>query len=118
MKNSELIEILEGVAGKIGMVIRNETLAVGSPSGSGGVCKVRGEWWLLIDKKATPADRAAMLADALCAFDVSNIEMPKRVRDLIEKKREARAAMAVGAAPPSNDEAEPVTAESAVTSPI
>jgi hypothetical protein len=33
--------------------------------GAGGLCKVKGEWRVIIDKRATPGDRLSILALAL-----------------------------------------------------
>ncbi len=89
MKTAELIEILEQAAADCQIDVRYETMTMVSPTGGGGLCKVKGRWWLIIDKKATPNDRASMLVDALAAVDTAALSLPPRVRDMIDKRRPA-----------------------------
>lgn len=90
MKPAELTAVLESAASRLDIEIRYETLAAVGPFGSGGLCKVKGRWWLLIDKKATPAERAALIADALADFDTSALDLPKRAREMVEGLRGQR----------------------------
>ena len=69
------------------MRVRYEALAASGATGAGGLCKVKGEWWLLIDKKTTPAERVSMLADALATFDTEGLELPAKAREVIASRR-------------------------------
>jgi hypothetical protein len=90
MKPEQLTEALETAAKQLGVSVRYEPLAPGGVSGSGGLCKVKGEWWVIIDKKATPSERAAVLADALSTFDTDGIFLPPKARDAVQARRAAR----------------------------
>jgi hypothetical protein len=92
MKPEQVLEALEDAAGKLGVEVRYEALAASGVSGGGGLCKVKGQWLVLIDKKATPAERVALLADALGAFDTSALELPAKAREALAQRgpREAR----------------------------
>jgi hypothetical protein len=83
MKPDQVLELLEDVAKKLEIDVRYEALAASGISGSGGLCKVKGQWWVLIDKKSTPAERIALLADALTNFDTRAFELPDKVRVLV-----------------------------------
>jgi hypothetical protein len=91
MKPAELTAVLESAAERLEIEIRYETLAAAGPFGSGGLCKVKGRWWLLIDKKATPAERAALIADALADFDTSALDLPRKAREMVEGLRGQKA---------------------------
>jgi hypothetical protein len=87
MKAEQMTETLEAAAAQVGVQVRYEALAAGGTGGGGGLCKVRGAWWLIIDKKATASERAAMLVDALAGFDTSALELPAKVKDALDGRR-------------------------------
>jgi hypothetical protein len=92
MKSDQIVEVLEKAAEQIGVRVRYEALAAGGLVGSGGVCKVRGEWWVIIDKKASSADKVAILTDALAGMDLGPVALPAKIREMIEARRAAKVA--------------------------
>lgn len=87
IKAEQLTEALEAAATQLGVKVRYETLGASGVTGGGGLCKVRGEWWLIVDKKATPAERAGLLADALAGFDTAGLELSPKVREVLDARR-------------------------------
>jgi len=59
-------------------------------SGAGGLCKVKGEWWVIIDRKVPPADRAATLTEALAQLDTDGVFLPPEVREALASARAAQ----------------------------
>ena len=45
---------------------------------------------MIIDKKTPPAERAAMLADALAGFDTDTIELPPQAQEMLAYRRSRR----------------------------
>jgi hypothetical protein len=82
MKSEQMIEALERAAALLDVQVRYEALGASGVQGGGGLCKVRGAWWVIIEKKATASERVAILADALCGFDSDNIDLPPKVREI------------------------------------
>ena len=64
-------------------------------TGSGGLCRVKGEWWVIVDKKLSAQERGAVLVEALAGFDTDALDLPPKVRDALR----ARRALTAGAAP-------------------
>jgi|SRR6516162_4240034 hypothetical protein len=91
MKPEQITEALEQAAAQLGVEVRYETMT-GDASGGGGLCKVRGQWRVIMDRKTAPADRAATLIDALAGFDTDAIFLPPKVREALAAKRGPRAA--------------------------
>ncbi len=89
MKAEQLTEILETAATQMGVKVRYEALAASGPTGGGGLCKVRGDWCVIIDKKTAPSERASILADALATMDTDAVELPPKVRELLAQRRGA-----------------------------
>ena len=91
MKLEQMTEALEQAASQLGIKVRYETMT-GDSSGAGGLCKLRGEWTIIMDRKSTPSDRAALLIDALVGFDFESIFLPPQVREArAERKAATRA---------------------------
>jgi len=89
MKAEQLTEILETAAQQLGVKVRYENLAAAGPTGGGGLCKVKGEWCVIIDKKTAPSERASILADALATMDTDSIFLPPQARELLAQRRAA-----------------------------
>lgn len=80
-----MLELLENAAGQLGIKVSYEPLQMsGLATGlKGGLCKVKGEWRVIIDKRATDEERVATLAGAISRFDISELELAQKVRDVI-----------------------------------
>ena len=99
MKPEQMTETLEQAAAQLGIQVRYDTMT-GDAAGGGGLCKVKGQWCVILDRKTPPADRAATLIDALAGFDTDAVFLPPQVRDALAAKRTERAPAADAAPPP------------------
>jgi len=90
MKPEQITETLEQAAAHLGIRVRYETMT-GDTAGGGGLCKVKGEWCVIVDRKTPPAERAALLIDALAGFDTDEVFLPPQIREAIAAKRALRA---------------------------
>ncbi len=88
MKPEQITDALEQAAAQMGVSVRYEAMT-GDSAGAGGLCKIRGEWTVIMDRKATPSDRAAMLVEALSEFDVDTVYLPPEIRQVLNKRRAA-----------------------------
>jgi len=89
MKPEQMTETLEQAAAQLGIQVRYDTMT-GDAAGGGGLCKVKGTWCVIMDRKMPAAERAAMLIDALAGFDTDAFFLPPQVRDAIAAKRAER----------------------------
>lgn len=81
MKPEVLLELLEGAADQLGVRVSYEPLQTSVVHG--GLCRVKGEFRIIVDKKATAEERVVTLATALATFDTSELELPAKIRDLL-----------------------------------
>jgi hypothetical protein len=81
MKPEVLLELLENAADQLGIRVSYEPLQ--SSVGSGGLCKVKGEFRIIIDKRATSEERVVTIASALSKFDTTELELADKVREVI-----------------------------------
>ncbi|MDB4983527.1 MAG: hypothetical protein JWM82_4279 [Myxococcales bacterium] len=93
MKPEQITETLEQAAAQLGVRVRYETMT-GDTAGSGGLCKVKGEWCVIVDRKTPSADRAALLIEALAGFDTDAVFLPPQLREAIAMKRAQQQAVA------------------------
>lgn len=56
---------------------------LGPAQGGGGLCKVRGEFRVIIDRRLRPVDRVRVLAEALRSFDTEGHFVSPHVRLLL-----------------------------------
>jgi hypothetical protein len=80
--SEEMLEALEKAAGELGVNVSYEALRSGS---SGGLCRVKGEYRLIADKKAPIGDRIATLAQGIAQLDWSGLDLPPRVQARIRQ---------------------------------
>lgn len=88
MKPEQITEALEQAAAQLGVKVRYEAMT-GDSAGAGGLCKIRGEWTVIMDRKSAASDRAALLIDALAGFDFESIFLPPQVREALAERRAA-----------------------------
>ncbi len=86
MKPEQITEALEQAAAHLGVRVRYETMT-GDTAGSGGLCKLKGQWCVIIDRKTPPSDRAAVLVEALANFNTDEVYLPPQIRDALSAKR-------------------------------
>jgi hypothetical protein len=83
-KVSEQLKELERIAETLGVKVTYEAMN-GLPSGAGGLCRLRGQYRVIIDRRLPVGDRAQKLADALQRFDTSLVEMSDGARHLLRR---------------------------------
>lgn len=77
------LEALEALAESLAVSVCYEPMA-GAVTGTGGLCRVRGEYRVIIDRRLPARERIQILSTALARFDLSDIELPELVRPLFE----------------------------------
>lgn len=85
MKSDVILEVLENAAEQLNIKVSYEPLQIGGLQTGlrGGLCKVKGTYRVIIDKRATNEERVTTLATALAGFDTTELELPQKVRDVI-----------------------------------
>ena len=84
MKPEVMVELLENAAEQLGIKVSYEPLqTVGMGGMRGGLCRVKGAYRIIIDKRATAEERMTTLATALAGFDTAELELSQKVRDLL-----------------------------------
>lgn len=99
MKPDQVVQALQNAALQLNVNVRYETLAPGGVLNGGGLCRLRGQWTVIVDKKAAPTDQASVLIEALAAFEIEGLDLPKNVKHLLMLRRQALLSAGSPAAP-------------------
>ncbi len=81
---SQLEELARGLA----ITIRYEALKQEGPFAAGGLCRVRGEYLLIMNSKLAAEEKIDVLAKALKRFDLSQVYLKPGVREFLDNFRE------------------------------
>jgi len=86
MKQDLILHHLEELAEKLSIKILYEDLKKEGISSKGGLCKVKGEDRIIINKNLTIAEKVDMLTDELSKFNTDQIYLPPAVKEILGKK--------------------------------
>jgi len=75
---------LEELARSLGMEIRNEPLKREGSFSPGGLCRLKGEYLLIFNTKATKEDRIEALVQAVSRFDLDQLYLKPGLREFLD----------------------------------
>ncbi|MBW2066750.1 MAG: hypothetical protein JRJ03_17720 [Deltaproteobacteria bacterium] len=80
-----LLGQLEELADSLGIAIRYEKLKGEGQASGGGLCKLRGKYFLIVDSKAHTSEKIDILAVSLARFNLSNVYLKPGLREFLEQ---------------------------------
>ncbi len=83
---TSLLEELETLSEKLHVAIVYEKIRSIHPR-KGGLCLIKGQYRLYIEKKSSISERAAILLDSLSLFDLEDVFISPRTRELLAAKQ-------------------------------
>jgi hypothetical protein len=87
MQSDELLSRLEGLADQLRIPVRYANLATEELPGRGGLCILRGERRIIIERTLGCREKARLLARGLSQFDWESVYLLPAVRQAIEEAR-------------------------------
>jgi hypothetical protein len=88
MDMSSALTELEALAGKLDVQIVYDHLT-GDGTGTGGLCKVKGKWRVIIERRCSPSERVSIVAQALSRFDLESHFLSPGVREIVDRFKPA-----------------------------
>jgi len=88
LNNELLLNELEELAGKLGIAIRYENVNGEDSSGSGGLCRLKGEYVLIIHSQATVQEKIRIILEAVKPFPIGDVYIKPVIRELLEESKE------------------------------
>ena len=85
MDERSLLGQLEDLSRSLGIEVRYEMLRREGASTQGGLCRLKGQYLLLINSKAPHRDKIEALAAAAARFDLSQVFMKPGLRDFLAR---------------------------------
>ena len=83
MKVQDTLKELEDVCAKKQIRVSYEN--IGGELGAGGLCRVKGEHRVIVDKRATDGEKVTVLATALARFELDDVFMSEETRALVAR---------------------------------
>ena len=88
-KSEGLLSKLEAAAAALDITVSYEALS--AAISSGGLCKVRGEYRIIVDRRAVASERVAVIASSLARIDTSGVDLEPEVASAIDLYQLSRA---------------------------
>ena len=85
MNDAVLLNQLEELANTLGIAIRYENINVENSPGMGGLCRMKGEYVLIVHSRLTVREKIRVVTRALRQFDLNEIYVRPVLRELLEK---------------------------------
>jgi len=89
MKPELMLTELEAAATALSVKVSYEALT--ASVGVGGLCRVKGQYRIIVDKRTTTQERVTALAQGLAGFDTDPVELSAKTRELLALHRVRRA---------------------------
>ena len=84
MDDEILLFQFEELAEQLGILVRDESINLEESFSTGGLCRVEGQYILILNSKATVNEKIHVMVKALQQFDLENIYVKPVLRDLLE----------------------------------
>jgi hypothetical protein len=84
MNEEVLLNQLEELAEKLGILVRHENINIEESSSTGGLCRIKGKYVLILNSKVTVKEKNQVMIKALQQFDLSDIYIKPVIRELLE----------------------------------
>ena len=86
MKESEILHELEQIAEKLHVKVCHVNLKKYSYNSKSGLCKVDGEYKIIIDTHLHLSEKIYVLVDGLQNFEIHDVQLQPRIKHLFKKR--------------------------------
>jgi hypothetical protein len=84
MDDKTQLDHLEALAGRLGLTVRYEPMKAEGFLHTGGYCRVKGQDFVIVNKKAPVKDKIRVLAEALKRFDLRDLYILPSLRKILD----------------------------------
>jgi hypothetical protein len=85
MDDEILLSQLEELAEKLAILVRDENINIDESSIHGGLCRVEGQYVIILNSKSTVKEKIQVAIKALQQFNLSEIYIKPAIRELLEE---------------------------------
>ncbi|NQU14659.1 MAG: hypothetical protein HQ561_10940 [Desulfobacteraceae bacterium] len=90
MDEEAILSHLEALAHSLGIKVRYEDLEGEATFSAGGLCRIRNQQVIIVNKWAPTREKTRTLAKALSRFDLNQVYIRPALRDFLEEARGAK----------------------------
>jgi hypothetical protein len=83
-----LLNQLEELAGKLGIEIRYGNIPGEDSHRTGGLCRVKGQYVLIIHSRLTVKEKIGVIIKTLKGFEMGDVYVMPVIRELLDKSKE------------------------------
>jgi len=87
MNTKQIYRDLTELAEKIGITVKEKNLKTAGIKVKSGLCKVKGEYLFIMNKKKKPKEKVDILALCISGMNTENIYILPAIREILEKAR-------------------------------
>lgn len=88
MDDGVLLNQLEELAGRLGIEIRYGNIPGDDSNRTGGLCRVKGQYMLIIHSRLNVKEKIGVIIKALKGFEMGNVYVIPVIRELLDKSKE------------------------------
>ena len=88
MDDGTLLNQMEELAGRLGIEIRYGIIPGEDSHRTGGLCRVKGKYMLIIHSRLTHKEKIGVIIKALKGFEIADVYVVPAVRELLDKRIE------------------------------
>ena len=88
MEEQALLQLLEALARQLGIALRYESVNGEDSSSTGGLCRIKGAYVLIIHSQASDREKIRLLTQTLRQFPLNEIYLKPALRDLLDDPRD------------------------------
>ncbi len=88
MNDDFLLNQLEELAGRLEIAVRYENLNAEESTGAGGLCRLKGKYFLIIHSQTMAKEKVRILTEALRQFPINDLYVKPIIRKLLEGNQE------------------------------
>jgi len=85
-EDENILILLEALADRLGVIVRDEPINIDEVSCSGGLCFVEGKYILILNSQTTVREKIQVAVKALRQFDLSDVYVKPIIRTLLEEQ--------------------------------
>ena len=89
MHDEVILSYLEELAEKLEILVRDENINIEESSSLGGLCRVEGQYVIILNSKASVKEKIQVMIESLHQFDLSDIYVKPVIRELLDGYKEA-----------------------------
>ena len=88
MDDEVILHYLEELAEKLEILVRDENINMEESFSSGGLCRIEGQYVIILNSKASMKEKIQVMITALQQFDLRDMYIKPVIRELLDVYKE------------------------------